>query len=320
MAFGCEMINPISIVIMCALFSTAIAIDESSNGTIQICEIEDPMSDGINQCTHLICPNLHSSAQWRQHGDCVVARKMYPYLKILYSITHTPNELSAILGDKEKREEFIKQAYNDVSSNNFVGLYLNLQHTAVRWTETKESIDNETLVSLLKELKQMFEPTGLLLIISFNIVITKEMMPTYLTFYTSSNRYYYMYDFVSISKYVDYMVYRPEFWQENDRFNQYDDLILMGVPSRKIIMKLGQLRVAQWLDANAIRFGTERNLGGAFYSIVKALPKTETKKDVVHRVDKNNTIELVKSVLNAIVVLIDIILELIEKFYPDFRK
>lgn len=195
-----------------------------------------------------------------------------------------------------------------------------------RWTEKNESINNETFVSLLKDLKQMFEPNNLLLVISFSIAIPKEMMPAYLTFYTSSNRYFYMYDFVAISEYVDYMVYRPEFWDENDRFDQYDTLIQMGVPSRKIIMKLGQLRVAQWLDANALHFGMKRNLGGTAFTIMKAVPKkgirtrTRTRTQAVQRFEKNATVELIKNILSAIVVIIDIVLELIERFYTDFRK
>lgn len=170
----------------------------------------------------------------------------------------------------------------------------------------------------------MFEPNDLLLVISFSIAISKEMMPTYLTFYTSSNRYFYMYDLVAISEYVDYMVYRPEFWDENDRFEQYDTLIQMGVPSQKIIMKLGQLRVAQWLDANALRFGVKRNLGGAAFTVMKASAKkeikTRTRTQAVQRVGKNATVELIKNILSAIIVIIDIVLELIERFYPDFRK
>lgn len=39
-------------------------ITDFSLGAIKICEIEDPKSDGMNQCTHLICPNLDSTGKY----------------------------------------------------------------------------------------------------------------------------------------------------------------------------------------------------------------------------------------------------------------
>ncbi|XP_055319556.1 uncharacterized protein LOC129577118 [Sitodiplosis mosellana] len=196
------------------------------------------LGSDLSFCTHLICSDSSMESttgfEWtqdqrKQYKKCVNTRTRYPYLKIFYSVEKTASEYSEIASDSKQRQKFIKTVFNIVSRNNFDGLNLNWQYSERRpAADTFKSTNRKTQVLLVKELNEALKSNNLLLSTTFH-EIQHNLTIEDLSSKHGNVQLLEMFDFVSISKYVDYLVIES---------NEEDGLIKSGVSSKKLVTEL----------------------------------------------------------------------------------
>lgn len=125
-------------------------------------------------------------------------------------ILNDVNDLAHIGSNQTNLQKFVKSALDFVLKNNLSGL--NLYWKTVNWNIYDNLSAKADILMLAKELYRSFKPNNLLLTSSFTETYTE------------------IYDFVALSPYFDFMQF--------DKLQKVDEIIKLGVPSKKIIIEL----------------------------------------------------------------------------------